>query len=148
MMIMMMTECKMVSLILLFSCFLLSYAMSDFRMTTLNLNGARDVRKRASLFQLLKLKRSSVIFLQETHSDVSNESDWKTEWDGEVVLSHLSNNTAGVALLFSREFLPLSFTVEEVMRGRLLVVRACFDQYNVVFINVYAPIQDQKGLHF
>ena len=30
------------------------------------------------------------MLVQETHSDTLNETDWRREWDGEVVLSHLS----------------------------------------------------------
>lgn len=44
-----------------------------------------------------------------------------------------------VALLFSRNFLPKSHVVEEVMKGRLMVVRAKYELFTIVFINVYAP---------
>ena len=62
-----MTLC-LISNLLTFSCFfLLSYSVSDFRVTSLNLNGARDVRKRACLFELLNLrlfyKKHMVMFL-------------------------------------------------------------------------------------
>ncbi len=43
------------------------------------------------------------VFLQETHSTVDNEADWKKEWDGEVCLSHKSNNSGGVGILFSKD---------------------------------------------
>lgn len=69
---------------------LTSADMSDFRVSTLNINGARDMRKRASLFELIKLKIINVMLVQETHSDTLDETDWRREWDGEVVLSHLS----------------------------------------------------------
>ena len=45
-----------------------------FKVSTLNLNGARDVRKRACLFETFKLK--SLMMFQETHSDVFNETDY------------------------------------------------------------------------
>lgn len=63
-------------------------------------------------------------FLQEKHSDASNKAEWRSQWDGEVIMSHL----------------PQSFSVEEVIKGRLVVVRACFEHYNVVFIHVHAPL--------
>lgn len=113
--------------------------MSDFTISTLNLNGARDVRKRASLFELVKLKSINVMLVQETHSDTLNETDWKREWDGEVVLSHLSRTSGGVAVLFSKNLLPKSQVVEEIIQGRLMVVRATYELFTIVFINVYAP---------
>lgn len=78
---------------------LTSFLMSDFKVCTLNVNGARDVGKRACIYELLKLKKVNVAMLQETHSDTLNRTDWRREWDGEVVLSALSSTRAGVAVL-------------------------------------------------
>ena len=100
-----------------------SERMSDFTISTLNLNGARDVRKRASLFELVKLKSINVMLVEEMQSDTLHETDWRREWDGEVVLRHLSRTSGGVALLFSKNIPPKYHVVEEVMQGRLMVVR-------------------------
>lgn len=62
--------------------------MSTIRIGTLNLNGARDIKKRAVLFELIRQKSLDVMMVQETHSDSLNEIDWKKEWDGEVVFAH------------------------------------------------------------
>lgn len=43
----------------------------------------------------------NVIFLQETHSNQSNEFEWRLWWEGEYVLSHGTNLSAGVAVLLS-----------------------------------------------
>ena len=94
--------------------------MSDFRVSTLYINGARDVRKRANLFGFVRQKSFNVMLVQETHSDFLNETDWRREWDGEVVLSHLSRTSGGVALPFSKIFLPKSHVVEEIVSFLLL----------------------------
>lgn len=44
----------------------------DLKFATLNLNGARDIRKRNKFFQLMKLKGIDVAFAQETHSNALN----------------------------------------------------------------------------
>ena len=36
---------------------------------TLNVNGARDSKKRMAVFEFMKLKSIDVMFLQETHSE-------------------------------------------------------------------------------
>lgn len=121
-------------------CLFLTYlAMSHFNISTLNLNGARDVKKRANLFELIKLKRFNVMMVQETHSDTLNETEWRREWEGEVILSHLSRTSGGVALLFSKDFIPKSYALEEIIKGRLMVVRAKYELFTMVFINAYAP---------
>ncbi len=41
-------------------------------MSSLNVNGTRGVRKRAHVYELMKLKKIDVLFLQETHSTKEN----------------------------------------------------------------------------
>lgn len=54
--------------------------MSQLKIGTLNLNGARDVRKRMMLYEFINQKSVDVMFIQETHSDKRNEVEWKREW--------------------------------------------------------------------
>lgn len=72
------------------------------------------------------------------HSDTENTSDWASEWKGLVLLSHNTSLSSGVALLFSQCFIPQSYDVEEVLKERLLKVRACLENEVFVFICVYA----------
>ena len=67
--------CRAVCLLSLLACVSLLTSvlkMSHFNLSTLNVNGARDVRKRACIFETFKLKKMNVMMLQETHSDVFN----------------------------------------------------------------------------
>ena len=76
-----------------------------------------------------KTKQIDVLFLQETHSCPENEGDWRREWDGEAVLSHNTNLSGGVGFIFSRSFSPVSMEVEHVIMGRLLLIKARFEQF-------------------
>uniref|UniRef100_A0A3B5PV23 Reverse transcriptase domain-containing protein n=1 Tax=Xiphophorus maculatus TaxID=8083 RepID=A0A3B5PV23_XIPMA len=114
--------------------------MDSFKIASLNLNGAREAKKRALVYQMLNQKRIDVIFLQETHSDLLIEADWRREWRGEVILSHGTSKNAGVGFVFSKAFIPLSIETEHVIQGRCLLVKMKFDFFNMVFINIYAPI--------
>lgn len=91
--------------------------MSSFRISSLNLSGARDVKKRTMYYDLLKTKCIDIAFVQETHSNIDNKVERKREWDGDIVLSHKSTVSAGVAILFSKNFLPVSFELEEIVKG-------------------------------
>ena len=113
--------------------------MDAFKKGSLNVNGAREERKRAVVFDMAKMKHIDVLFLQETHSDVGNEAEWSREWEGELILSHHTNLSGGVGFLFSRRFTPTSVEVRHVVEGRCLLVEAHFEHFNVVFINIYAP---------
>jgi len=126
----------------------LTFDMCDIKLGSLNINGAREDAKRVSLFSLFKVKKLSIIFLQETHSTVENETEWKKEWDGEVFLSHKSSNSAGVGILFAKDFLPISCVIEEVIEGRLLKIQAVFENVKMTFINVYAPTVGAERVYF
>jgi hypothetical protein len=56
------------------------------------------------------------------------------EWEGEVVLSHNTNLSVGVGFLFSRSFFPVSMEVEHVIMGKMLLIKARFEQFNVFFL--------------
>ncbi|XDV54613.1 hypothetical protein PO909_022862 [Leuciscus waleckii] len=117
--------------------------MTNFKIGSLNLNGARDGLKRMMLFECIRQKQTDILFLQETHSDFKNETDWRREWDGQIVPSHKSSISGGVAVLFSKFFFPLSCEVEEVISGRFLKVKVTFEKVTMVLLNLYAP---RKGL--
>ncbi len=91
--------------------FILFILMSVLRVGSLNLNGGRDLHKRALLFELIKQKNIDVMYVQETHSDCFNENDWKKEWEGEVVFAHMSSTRGGVAI-FAKNALPFSCEVK------------------------------------
>lgn len=122
--------------------------MCDVRLGTLNINGARDDVKMASLFSLTNAKKLNVVSLQETHSTADNEADWRREWSGEVFLSHKSSSSGGVGILFSKDFLSISCVADEIIKGRLLKIRAEFEKVKMVFINVHAPPVGTERLAF
>lgn len=129
-------------------CFFLSSFMGEICIASLNMNGAREGKKRFHLFETIRQKKVHVLFAQETHSDEINASDWAREFDGLAILSHLSSTSGGVAILFSNSFIPCSYQVEEVLKGRLLKVRAQFENCFFVFISVYVPTRAIKRMCF
>ncbi len=64
------------------------------------------------------------------------------------MLSHNTSVSAGVAVLFSKSFNPLSYVVDEISKGRLLKVRAVFESYVLVFICIYAPTTPVERIIF
>lgn len=113
--------------------------MHIIKVSSLNVNGARNREKQGLLTEFLKLKESHVTFLQETHSDESNEADWGLCWEGSYSLNHGTNLSAGVAILFSPYFNVDILSNVELEKGRLLVVKTKIDEYNFIFVNIYAP---------
>lgn len=122
--------------------------MSEVHLATVNVNGARDSRKRTTIYEVIKQKNIDVAFLQETHSDVKNAVDWLREFDGTAVLSHNTSVSGGVAILFAKNFSPVSYVVDVIVKGRLLKVRAVFENYVLIFICVYVSAVPVERLFF
>jgi len=128
-------------------CLLFSFLffMGEVSVASANVNGARGVKKRVMLFEMSKQKKVDIMFLQETHSDSKNATDWERELDG---ISILSPSSGGVAVLFSKNFKPISYDFEEIIKGRLLKVRALFENHVFVFICVYVPTSAVERMLF
>lgn len=69
-------------------------------MGSFNVNAMRGGRKNLLVSEVIHLKDIGVIFLQETHSDQSNEAEWGLWWEGEKVLCHGSSFSVGVAVMY------------------------------------------------
>lgn len=100
------------------------FLMEILRVGSLNVNGLRDEKKQGLLSELIRLKDLNIVFLQEMHSNQTNEVKWGLWWEGERVLSHGTNLSAGVAVLFSPALKVNILSINEVHPGRLLIVRA------------------------
>lgn len=122
--------------------------INNINIASLNVNGARDCKKSAEIFEFFKQRRFDVTLLQETHSDDENAALWAMEWDGLVFLSHNNSLSAGVAVLFSKNFIPVSYEVDEILKGRILKIRAVFENEVFVVISVYAPTAAKDRIGF
>jgi len=69
-------------------------------------------------------KRLDILFLQETHTIPSDEVDCGSWWEGSCFLSHSTNLSAWVAMLFRTAANATVLPVTEVVKGRLLMTRA------------------------
>lgn len=52
-------------------------------------------------------KKKDVLFVQETHSDVSNAAKWAVEFDGLAILSHSPSFSGRVAVLRTLFHIPV-----------------------------------------
>lgn len=130
---------------LLVLCFLIcSLIINNFKISSINLNGARDAVKRAKLYDVLKIKGIDIAFVQETHSTPDNVVEWQKEWDGQICFSHKSVFSAGVGILFSRNFLPDSYKIEQVIEGRLLKVTAKYEKITLVLLMFMLQLRHMK----
>ncbi len=71
------------------------------------------------------------------------------EFDGLSILSHLSSTSGGVAILFSKGFIPCSYQVEEIIKGRLLKIMSQFEnRFFCFYLCSMFLIEQLKGCAF
>ena len=112
--------------------------MGRLKIGSLNINGGRDRCKRALVAEVVKQKNIDVLFLQETHSDPDNEVEWGIWWEGQCKLSHGTNLSGGVAVLFNKRCNPKVLSTVELVGGRCLIVRVEIEGYVYCFGSIYA----------
>ena len=78
-------------------------------------------------FTLISLNVKGIaFFLQETHSTVQTDTQWKNEWGAELHTSHGTSNSRGVAIMIKSGF---DCTVCQKIvdpLGRYIILKAAF----------------------
>nr|BAC82626.1 pol-like protein [Ciona intestinalis] len=114
---------------------------------TYNVAGLQNPRKRRSIFYFLRQKKFDIICLQETHTTASCLRQWELEWVGEILASHGSTKSKGVAVLFSKK---LSYSKQDVCVdnfGRYIIMNLEITDQRLTLCNVYGPNQDSPQFY-
>lgn len=114
-------------------------SMDVLRISSLNMNGGRGAQRRALVGEIFQQKKLDFILLQETHSDMDNEIDWRLWWRGQHRVSHGTNLSAGVAVLFSPSLSVNILSYSEPIPGRFLIIRVEIRGFIFTIFNIYAP---------
>ena len=120
----------------------------DFKLMSFNVRGLRCSQKRMSIFRFIKRKNIDVCLLQEAHSTIKDENDWKHEWGGDIFYSHGGHNSRGCMILIKP---GLNCKVEDVkidQQGRLIILKCYIQEKPFQLINVYAPNTPVARLNF
>ena len=75
------------------------------KLVSTNARGINNFRKRRIIYTWRRNQKADFIFLQETHSKHETERQWKNEWGGEIIMSHGSPNSRGVAIFLRKELI-------------------------------------------
>ena len=118
------------------------------KIVSLNVRGIREFSKRKAIFRFCRRQQADVILLQETHSTLEVERKWKTEWGGNIIFSHGTNNSRGTAILFHRKFkFHLNSIVKDTL-GRFVYAEIGIDDLMIVIANFYAPNKEREQIEF
>ena len=82
--------------------------------------------------------------LQETHATVKTETDWKKQWDDQIMFSHGLSNSRGKTILFSENIVTTISNIQRDCCSRFLLIDCNIANKRFIFVNLYAPTVDKK----
>ena len=121
---------------------------SALRLISLNVRGLSNFKKQRMIYTWCKKKNTDIIFLQETHSTKEVENQWRNEWGAEIIMSHGSSNSRGVAVLMKKGVEVIVHSKIMDPQGRFIILKVEFNKNLYVLINVYAPNKDKDSVKF
>ena len=106
----------------------------NFKITTLNARGFRDLHKRKSIFTWIEKQKSDITFLQETYSTPEIINDWKFQWLGKMIFSHGSNRSRGVLVLINEQ---LQYDINNIViddEGRYILLEMTIQESPLISV--------------
>ena len=120
----------------------------SIRLLSLNVRGLSNFRKRRAIFTWCRKQKADIIFLQETHSTVERQDQWKKEWGAPILFSHGSSNARGVAILI-RNGLDITIQLSEISSdSRFIIIKAVIKNELYTIANIYGPNKDTEAVKF
>lgn len=119
--------------------------MENILIASLNVNGARDSKKRAELFKLWRQKGIDV----PTVCLIRDPQWWQKCWMEGIMgwpffVSQSTSTSGGVAILLSRNLILISYSIEDIVAGRLIKVIAQFETCHCFYLCIFPNFPSGK----
>ena len=118
------------------------------KVVSLNVRGMRDQAKRRSIFSYLKDQKASIYFLQETYSELKDETIWQKRMGCQMYFSHGSRHSKGTCISID---LSITYNVQYSFSnnsGKIVLITVSINGQKVSFCNIYAPNSPSEQLEF
>ena len=116
---------------------------SEIEIASVNVRGLRAQDKRQKIFNWFQKHQGANIFLlQETHSILSDELEWKEEWEGDIIFNHGESNSRGVCILFKKDCGYELHSVNKDTEGRYIILDLDLYEQRYTLVNLYGPNKD------
>ena len=122
--------------------------ISAFKLTSLNVKGLSNFRKRRTIFLWSRKSKADLVYYKRRTRSLQRRINGENEWGSEMISSHGSSNSNGVAILFKND-IDCSINHKIVdPEGRYIIVKVCIQDKDYVPINAYAPNKDKDQVNF
>ena len=109
------------------------------------MRGLSNNLKRPETFRWLRMKKIGIFFLQEVHCTKEKERLWSSEWGFSAIISSVSSSSAGVCILFNKNF---QFEIKKQFSDpdrRFILVDLKLENKTITLGNNYAPNDDNPN---
>ena len=111
----------------------------NFIISTLNVNGLKDLKKRRDIFNFLRGKGQDIYLLQETHMKQKDTKFVRMLWGYDLYLAGNSTNSNGVAILFNSTFEHKVHKTIVDPEGHYLILDMELLDKRLTLVNIYGP---------
>ena len=120
---------------------------NSLHVITNNIKGMQNKNKRLSIIEYFenKIGKNEILFLQETHSTISDQGKWKDEFSGLAFYLHGTSNSCGVLITFfgKNKIRVNSQTGDK--HGQILILDLSIDGPEDILVNIYnANIESEQ----
>ena len=106
----------------------------------------RNQAKRRSIFSYLKDRKASIYFLQETYSELKDETIWQKRMGCQMYFSHGPRHSKGTCIV--RDPIMYNTRAFSDNSGRIVLITVSINGQKVSFCNIYAPNNPSEQLEF
>ena len=125
----------------------ISQMAKDLKFMTLNVQGLRNVKKRKTLFRLIREDKISFAALQETYLTKEDLNILQKEWPGTIHLSAGTKRSKGLITIFDKKIEEKNITHIE-SKERYIMSEIKVEDRSMMVINAYAPCDDKGKINF
>ena len=112
------------------------------------MKGLSNFRKRRTIFLWSRKSKADLVYYKRRTRSLQRRINGENEWGSEMISSHGSSNSNGVAILFKND-IDCSINHKIVdPEGRYIIVKVCIQDKDYVPINAYAPNKDKDQVNF
>lgn len=116
--------------------------MASVRLISWNTGGLNGPVKRSRVLTHLKKLKGDIMFIQESHLKVCDQSRLRKPWVSQIFHSSFNTRARGVAILINRRIQFTPTTILSDPNGRYIIVAGLLFHTPVLLVNVYAPNWD------
>ena len=107
--------------------------VNSLHIITNNIKGMQNKNKRLSIIEYFKneIGKNGILFLQETHSTISDEGKWKDEFSAPAFYSNGTSNSCGVLITFFGKNKTCVNSQITDKHGRIVILDVTIDESNI-----------------